>query len=129
MNRIFGQCISNLRKRRGRSQKFVALEANLDQSYLAGIERGRRPPPRDAVLVRLLRALEVTPAEEIEVQRCLAISRAVRVMERLNPEASQAFAQIAGGLRYCSNDELKALETIVHGIERRSVEREKEMPM
>ena len=55
----------NIRRRRlelGYTQEQVALEAEIDLTYMGGIERGRRNPSL-LVLVRLATVLMVAPAE------------------------------------------------------------------
>lgn len=58
------------------SQKSVALSAGMDCSYLSGIERGRRPPPRDRQVERLAQALGATKEEVETLYLALALSRA-----------------------------------------------------
>lgn len=39
---LFGQNLRDLRKSRGWSQEQLALECDLDRSYVGGVEQGRR---------------------------------------------------------------------------------------
>ena len=39
---LFGQRLRELRKARGWSQEQLALECDLDRSYIGGVEQGRR---------------------------------------------------------------------------------------
>lgn len=59
----FGRCLVRLRDTRRMSQKALALAANMDQSYVAGIETGRRPVPRERQVFRLAKALDATQEE------------------------------------------------------------------
>lgn len=55
----------NIRRRRqelGLTQEQVALDAEIDLTYMGGIERGRRNPSL-LVLVRVATVLKVAPAE------------------------------------------------------------------
>lgn len=72
----FGECLIRLRELRGLSQKFVALSAGMDCSYLSGVERGRRPPPRERQVERLAQALSATREETEGLYLALALSRA-----------------------------------------------------
>ena len=54
-----GQRVKDLRERLGWSQEKLAERANLDTTYVSGIERGRRNPGLNTVN-RLARALGVT---------------------------------------------------------------------
>ena len=52
----------NARKKAGLTQEQVALEADIDLTYMGGIERGRRNPSV-LVLVRIADALGVDPTD------------------------------------------------------------------
>lgn len=58
----FGHNVSRLRSQAGLSQDQLAEKADLDRTYLSGIERGVRNPGIKVVL-RLARALGVTVAQ------------------------------------------------------------------
>lgn len=106
----FGSCLHEIRRRRSLSQKVVAIEAGMDQSYLAGMEAGRRPPPRERQLVRLINALEASPGEEKELRDAHALSRLVGVVEEVDPRRCGAFATIAFQLLKLPIEELQQVE-------------------
>jgi transcriptional regulator with XRE-family HTH domain len=60
--RIVGRNIRRLRQARGLTQEELAFEAEIDLTYLGGIERGRRNPSL-LVMVRIAKALTARPAE------------------------------------------------------------------
>ena len=60
--RIVGRNIRRLRQARGLTQEELAFEAEIDLTYLGGIERGRRNPSL-LVMVRIASALSARPAE------------------------------------------------------------------
>lgn len=62
---IVGGNILKLRKRRGLSQEELAVDAEIDVTYLRGIERGRRNPSL-MVMVRLAERLDVHPAKLLQ---------------------------------------------------------------
>jgi transcriptional regulator with XRE-family HTH domain len=62
---IVGENIRKLRKRKGLSQEELALEAEIDLTYLGGIERGRRNPSL-MVMSRIADALGVHPAKLLQ---------------------------------------------------------------
>lgn len=62
---IVGANILKLRKRRGLSQEELAVDAEIDVTYLRGIERGRRNPSL-MVLVRLAAQLGVHPTKLLQ---------------------------------------------------------------
>lgn len=59
----FGARVRELRIRHGWSQEDFAHRANLDRTYVSGIERGRRNPTLD-IIHRLAQTLEV-PATDL----------------------------------------------------------------
>jgi transcriptional regulator with XRE-family HTH domain len=60
--RAFGQAVRAVREGRGLSQEDLGFEAELDRTYISGIERGVRNPTLRTVL-RLAEALEVRPSK------------------------------------------------------------------
>lgn len=62
----------------------LALLAGVDPSYITLLERGRRPPPRDAVLARLITALMLTPQEKEELTRAALNELTLWHIERIN---------------------------------------------
>lgn len=57
-----GANVRRARQKAGLTQEQVALQADIDLTYMGGIERGRRNPTV-LVLVRLAEALGIHPAE------------------------------------------------------------------
>lgn len=90
-----GHVIRALRGRRAMSQKALALEAGVDQSVLAAIEHGRRPPPRDDVLQRLIAALSLSELELQELERGRIASRLVKALEGQPPATQAVIVEVA----------------------------------
>ena len=61
---MVGENVRRLRLGRGLTQEQLAFEAEIDLTYLGGIERGRRNPSL-LVLARLAAALSTTPSSLI----------------------------------------------------------------
>jgi transcriptional regulator with XRE-family HTH domain len=57
---VVGQNVRRLRRARGLTQEQLAFEAQIDLTYVGGIERGRRNPSL-LVLVRIAEALKIEP--------------------------------------------------------------------
>ncbi|MFQ6033626.1 MAG: helix-turn-helix domain-containing protein [Candidatus Bipolaricaulia bacterium] len=57
----FGRKIRELRKERGLGLRELARRVGIDHTRLSKIERGLRPPPAPATILRLAWALEVEP--------------------------------------------------------------------
>lgn len=64
--RLLGENVRRLRKARNMTQESLALEADMERSYLSELEHGRRNPSVRA-LGRLADALEVEPADLLSV--------------------------------------------------------------
>jgi transcriptional regulator with XRE-family HTH domain len=61
---IVGKNVRRLRLQKGMTQEELAFEAEIDLTYVGGIERGRRNPSL-MVLVRIAKALGVPPSETV----------------------------------------------------------------
>lgn len=61
---IVGRNIRRLREERGLTQEKLAVDSEIDLTYLGGIERGKRNPSL-IVIARVASALGVAPAELI----------------------------------------------------------------
>lgn len=59
--RALGEVLREQRERRGLSQEAFGFEAELDRTYVSGVERGRRNPTL-AIVHRWCRALGVRPS-------------------------------------------------------------------
>ncbi len=103
-SRCFGTCLLEIRRQRAMSQKELALLANMDQSYVSGLEAGRRALPREKQLVRLIQALRATPEEEQDLRVAHAFSRLVDVVSELNPGQGNALVALAHHLQGLNDD-------------------------
>lgn len=65
---VVGENVRRLRQERGITQELLAFEAELDLTYLGGIERGRRNPSL-LVIVRVSAALGVEPADLLKQEQ------------------------------------------------------------
>jgi transcriptional regulator with XRE-family HTH domain len=59
---VLGRNVRRLRQQKGLTQEELAFEAEIDLTYMGGIERGRRNPSL-LVIVRIAEALSVAPAK------------------------------------------------------------------
>jgi len=55
---ILGRNVHRLRRRKGMTQEELAFEAEIDLTYMGGIERGKRNPSL-LVMARIAKALSV----------------------------------------------------------------------
>ena len=67
----FGQCVRNLRLRKGIAQEALALGAGIDRGYMGALERGKHSPSIE-MIYRLLPPLEITFTQfATEFEKCL----------------------------------------------------------
>ena len=66
-NRVIAANVKRLRTEQGLTQERLAHEAELDLTYIGGIERGRRNPTVNA-LVRIAKALGVRLPDLLKVE-------------------------------------------------------------
>ena len=72
----FGETVRALRETQNVAQEALALQADMDRSYLGKVERGEKQPSLDIVF-RLSRVLGIAPAELVD-----AVSRRVPSVRR-----------------------------------------------
>jgi transcriptional regulator with XRE-family HTH domain len=60
VRKIVGRNVRRLREEAGLSQEKLALEAELDRTYVSGVERGVRNPTV-TVVARIAKALNIEP--------------------------------------------------------------------
>ncbi len=58
---ILGRNVRRLRRKKGLTQEQLAFEAEIDLTYMGGIERGKRNPSL-LVMARIAKALSVSPS-------------------------------------------------------------------
>jgi len=58
--KIFGRNVREMRRAAGLSQEALALEIDIDRTYISGIERGIRNPSLD-VIVKIAGRLDTSP--------------------------------------------------------------------
>jgi len=69
---LLGKNVRRLRLQRGLSQEKLAVDSNIDLTYLGGIERGRRNPSL-MVMVRIATALSVPLPDLLASEASLAV--------------------------------------------------------
>lgn len=90
----FPEILVTLRKARGLSQKALAISAGMDQSYVAGLEHGRRPPPRDRQIARLAQALQASPEEHARLLEAKTAVLLARVSAEVDGPHRDMLAQL-----------------------------------
>ncbi len=118
---VFGDRLFALRRSRRLLQKQVAHSSGIDPSYLAGLEHGRRAPPRTAVLNRILDVLMANDSERAELTQAAALSKLLRVMQEdaIVIPGTRTLTRLALAIPTLTEEELDALNTLIDGICRR----------
>lgn len=100
----------------------LALLAGVDPSYITLLERGRRPPPRDAVLGRLIAALLLTPQEEQELTRAALNELTLWHIERINGNTSarELAKRIFTNDARLSEQDYRVIDSLVQALLRES---------
>lgn len=62
LQRFFGQVLRKYRHMKGLSQEKLALESNLDRTYISLLERGKRTPSLWTLFI-LSKQLDISPVE------------------------------------------------------------------
>ena len=122
MSTLFSEQLFQLRRSKRLMQKTVAATADIDASYLASLERGRRDPPPPETLERLLKALSANAGESEAIRRSAALTHLQRVIElhESHLQGADTLLRLATAIPSMALDELLAIETLVEGFRRRS---------
>lgn len=123
----FGALVRQVREAHGLSQKHVALTADLDQSYLAGLEAGRRPPPRAAVLSRLVDALNVSDQERARLTFQCSLTRLARALSAYSDTDRRLLLQLGTALRSMPASRRAAIAEVLDALIRQSNREEASM--
>ncbi|MEO8173196.1 MAG: helix-turn-helix transcriptional regulator [Sediminibacterium sp.] len=66
LNKLFGDLLKELRAKANLSQEMLAIESELDRSYISMLERGLRKPTIDT-LFKIARPLKTSPSQIIKI--------------------------------------------------------------
>lgn len=66
VEKAFGEVLRNLRKKKELSQEKLALESNLDRTFISLLERGLRNPSLSTIL-QISEALDIEPGNLISL--------------------------------------------------------------
>lgn len=115
-----------LRRRKKLRQKQVAAAAQIDASYLAGLESGRRDMPSVKVLERILTALAASPRDRLRAGQALALGRIERELARVDspPAGTESVLRIAACLPEATTTEVEVVDAVANLLEQRLMSRE-----
>jgi transcriptional regulator with XRE-family HTH domain len=128
MSSRFGSLIAQARLRKRIPQKLVALAAGIDPSYLAAVERGRRPPPKSELVNKVLAALQLSAADRVTFIEAAALDRLMPAIQALEQDVRGAgtLERLCSALPYLTEAQLEALGALIDAI---STRRDKENAM
>lgn len=66
VEKFFGEVLRDLRKKKGISQEKLALESNLDRTFISLLERGLRNPSLSTIF-QISEALGIDPGELVSL--------------------------------------------------------------
>jgi predicted transcriptional regulator len=112
----FPECLLELRKTHGLSQKALALAAGMDQSYVAALEKGRRPPPRERQIFRLAEALSASPMETAQLLKARAISNMARSGAQISQPQAPALTHLISIAAGMTPSEVGVLDQIAQAL-------------
>jgi transcriptional regulator with XRE-family HTH domain len=128
MSSRFGSLIAQARLRKRIPQKLVALAAGIDPSYLAAVERGRRPPPKSELVNKVLAALQLSAPDRVTFIEAAALDRLMPAIQALEQDVRGAgtLERLCSALPYLTEAQLEALGALIDAI---STRRDKENAM
>jgi len=93
----FGLFLQHIRGERNLAQKQLAGMLGIDQSYLSGLESGRKGAPSPGIVTRLKDALELNERDTIELQLAAEQSRRKFEIPIAATPSEYVFIHVAAG--------------------------------
>ncbi len=120
---FFGHDLGGLRRNHGLLQKEVAYKSGFAASYIAALERGRRPPPPAEALKKIVNAIGASQQEEERLIRASKLTEIARVMAVYSndfpgAEAAMSLLEISSEMTAV---EVNALLTLLEGYRFRTL--------
>lgn len=116
MRSRFGETLFQLRHSKRLLQKTVAYDAEIDASYLAALENGRRPPPEPSTLDRIVVALGLGEREAENLRFLADLDRTILNLTKTTGSlrGGDCLIQLANALPNLSEAQLGALSTLIN---------------
>ena len=106
----FAILLRRLRESRGLIQKDLAIHIGYEQSYISGLETGKKGLPGRDFVERLIRGLNLSPDEQLQLESSLRISRRqVSIPDATRPEEYELFYLLAERLGKLTPEQLTML--------------------
>jgi len=119
MSTRFGPQLLHFRLRTRALQKQIALTAGIDGSYLAALERGRRPPPTSEVIERLSESLALVGVDRAVLRDAAAADRLMATILDVEPDLRGAgvLVEFLKALPALSSAEIDALISLATALQ------------
>ena len=101
MNKTFGETVKDLRIKAGIGLRELARIIDKSPGYLSDVENGRVPPPSEAIILEIAKALEVDKSELLIVARKVDPELSAYVAQQ--PQAAD-FLRMAKNQEFSDND-------------------------
>lgn len=110
----FGLFLQDIRRDRRLAQKQLAGLLDVDQSYLSGLESGRKGTPPASMIGRLTEALKLDENEVRSLNEAVVRSRRkVEIPLRADPAEYDMMHQLADKLGYLCPAQIRAIKEII----------------
>lgn len=110
----FGLFLQDIRRDRRLAQKQLAGLLEVDQSYLSGLESGRKGVPPASMVGRLTEALKLNEEEVRSLNEAVVQSRRkVEIPLRADPAEYTMIHRVADKLGYLCPAQIRAIEEII----------------
>lgn len=110
----FGLFLQEIRRDRKLAQKQLAGMLDIDQSYLSGLESGRKGAPPPSIIARLKDALRLSEQEVVALQEAVEQSRRkIEIPLRADPAEYAMAHRMMSKLGYLTPAQVRAIQEIL----------------
>jgi HTH-type transcriptional regulator, competence development regulator len=112
----FGTSFRYLREERGLSQREMGRRLQLDSKIISALETGRRSPPSDEILNKIIAQLSLTQAEAIQlVDAARHSSYIVRIPREISPRELRLVHRFITTLGNLRPEQISAIQRAIEG--------------
>lgn len=112
----FGTFVRYLREERGLSQREMGRRLQLDSKIISALETGRRRPPSDEFLERIIVQLSLTEAEAAQLMDAAKHSSyIVRIPREISPRELRLVHRFITALGALRPEQLSAIQRAIEG--------------
>lgn len=112
----YGQLIKALRLKHCMSQKALAQALEIDQSYLAALETGRRKPPQEPLFSKILAAMGVVDEDKTMVTMAAEFHELRRGARKLKSDSKPSIQGLIDMLPLLPPEDVRTLYELADGL-------------